>query len=395
MSYRERMQRLELLLGEAVINLEQLKELVFHGLPGDGSARPLVWRLLLNYLPASREEWGPFLAKKRTNYGNFVADLLQPCCAAEEAADAAEEADHPLNPNPDSRWQQFFRDNEVLLQIDKDVRRLLPEIAFFQSATKYPCEQIVSGAMARLHERVGYVSLQAGSIVKRGIGLITKTSTGTSSSSSDGGCRPNNKGGESHWEVVERILFVYAKLNPGQSYVQGMNEIMGPLYYVLATDADEEWARWAEADTFYIFTHLMGEVRDFFIRSLDNSTSGIRRMMEILMRRVGGRDTQVARLLAQQEIHPQYYAFRWITLLLSQEFPLPDVLRIWDSLLADRKRFDFLVDLCCAMIIHVRGELLSGDFATNMKLLQNYPPIDVRDILALASTFSEKGVVAE
>lgn len=95
-----------------------------------------------------------------------------------------------------------------------------------------------------------------------------------------------------------------------------MNEIMGPLYYVLATDADEEWARWAEADTFYIFTHLMGEVRDFFIRSLDNSTSGIRRMMEILMRRVGGRDTQVARLLAQQEIHPQYYAFRWITLLL-------------------------------------------------------------------------------
>ena len=29
-----------------------------------------------------------------------------------------------------------------------------------------------------------------------------------------------NEGEEAHWEVVERILFIYAKLNPGLSYVQ-------------------------------------------------------------------------------------------------------------------------------------------------------------------------------
>jgi len=28
----------------------------------------------------------------------------------------------PLNPNPDSRWNNYFKDNEILLQIDKDVR---------------------------------------------------------------------------------------------------------------------------------------------------------------------------------------------------------------------------------------------------------------------------------
>lgn len=48
-------------------------------------------------------------------------------------------------------------------------------------------------------------------------------------------------GQEAHWEVVERILFIYAKLNPGQSYVQGMNEIIGPIYYLFATDPDNEW----------------------------------------------------------------------------------------------------------------------------------------------------------
>ena len=35
-----------------------------------------------------------------------------------------------------------------------------------------------------------------------------------------------------HWEAIERILFIYAKLNPAIGYVQGMNELIAPLYYV-------------------------------------------------------------------------------------------------------------------------------------------------------------------
>lgn len=31
-------------------------------------------------------------------------------------------SDHPLSVNPDSQWGTYFKDNEVLLQIDKDVR---------------------------------------------------------------------------------------------------------------------------------------------------------------------------------------------------------------------------------------------------------------------------------
>ena len=46
-----------------------------------------------------------------------------------------------------------------------------------------------------------------------------------------------------------------------------------------------------------------------------------------------------------------FVATRWLTLLLSQEFPLPDVLRIWDSLFADENRFDFLIYICCSMIM--------------------------------------------
>ncbi len=57
-------------------------------------------------------------------------------------------------------------------------------------------------------------------------------------------------------------------------------------------------------------------------------------------------------------------------MLLSQEFPLPDVQRIWDSLLSDVTRSNFLVDVCVAMVVLVRGDVLQNDFPENMKLLQ-------------------------
>lgn len=34
-----------------------------------------------------------------------------------------------------------------------------------------------------------------------------------------------------HSDVLARILFVYAKLNAGLKYVQGMNEVLAVLYY--------------------------------------------------------------------------------------------------------------------------------------------------------------------
>ena len=54
-----------------------------------------------------------------------------------------------------------------------------------------------------------------------------------------------------------------------------MNEIVGPIYYVLSLDPDKKWNRYAEADTFYCFTRVMSEIRDNFIQSMDQSTSGI------------------------------------------------------------------------------------------------------------------------
>uniref|UniRef100_A0A1B6E710 Rab-GAP TBC domain-containing protein n=1 Tax=Clastoptera arizonana TaxID=38151 RepID=A0A1B6E710_9HEMI len=201
---------------------------------------------------------------------------------------------------------------------------------------------------------------------------------------------PLTEGAEANWEVVERMLFLYAKLNPGQGYVQGMNEIIGPIYYAFASDPRKEWREHAEADCFFVFTNLMSEIRDFFIKSLDEAECGINQMMKRLCDQLKNNDHRIYTKLQQQELCPQYYSFRWLTLLLSQEFPLPDVLRIWDSLFADSQRFSFLIHICCAMIIILKEQLLSGDFPSNVKILQNFPHTDIQIVLSKAAELAGK-----
>ncbi len=77
--------------------------------------------------------------------------------------------------------------------------------------------------------------------------------------------------------------------------------------------------------------------------------------------------------------------------MLSQEFPLPDVLRIWDSLLSDITRRNFLIDVCAAMVVLLRDQIQHNNFSENIKLLQSFPPIDVQIILSRAATIAKEG----
>ena len=47
--------------------------------------------------------------------------------------------------------------------------------------------------------------------------------------------------------------------------------------------------------------------------------------MNKLMELLKQKDARVHRVLQDQDLKPQYFAFRWITLLLSQEFNLPGI----------------------------------------------------------------------
>ncbi|XP_038601179.1 TBC1 domain family member 13 [Tachyglossus aculeatus] len=394
--HRSRIAYFQGVLSEPKIALEKLRELCFSGIPFEGGIRCLCWKILLNYLPLEKASWTSILSKQRELYSQFLKEMIiQPGIAKANMGVSREDVtfeDHPLNPNPESRWNTYFKDNEVLLQIDKDVRRLYPDMSFFQTCTDYPCLLILDpqNEFETLRKRVEQTTLKSQTVARTRSGFTNMSSphkTPAPHSLSEYKVLPN--GCEAHWEVVERILFIYAKLNPGIAYVQGMNEIVGPLYYTFANDPNNEGKEHAEADTFFCFTNLMSEIRDNFIKSLDDSQCGITYKMERVYSILKEKDMALYLKLQDQNIKPQFFAFRWLTLLLSQEFLLPDVIRIWDSLFADDSRFDFLLLVCCSMLVLIREQLLGGDFTQNMRLLQDYPNSDVHQILKKAKELQD------
>jgi len=303
--------------------------------------RAAAWKCLLGLLPPDLAAWPEELAARRAQYADYCREFIREPGASAEGAAAPPPpprrngplrgvpvGDHPLGLG--GLWAAHFGDNEVREQIDRDVMRTHPDMHFFSG----------DGPDARRH-------------------------------------RAN----------LRRALFVYAKLNPGLRYVQGMNEVYAPLYWAFCKDEAADEARHAEADAFFCFVELMSEFRDYFCKQLDNSEVGVKAMLAALARRLHEADRELSNhLVLGLRIDAQIYAFRWITLLLTQEFLFPDLVRLWDTLLSDPAgRTDCLLRICLAMLTHVREELLAGDFAACVKLLQRYPPgTDVCDLLRRA-----------
>ena len=72
------------------------------------------------------------------------------------------------------------------------------------------------------------------------------------------------------------MLFIWAKLNRGVSYVQGMNEVIAVLYYSFWQQGDNVISPlFFESDLFFCFSCLMSELKDGFMRDLDKEGYGV------------------------------------------------------------------------------------------------------------------------
>ena len=152
------------------MNLERFKQACFtDGVPDHGSdtasLRAISWKLLLNYLPPDRADWQAQLAEQRASYRAFCEELTtDPHKNGAGGAGGGDEAaavdDDPLTAGAGSVWAEWHADEELRYEIKKDVDRTLPDYSFYNRELP----------MGRLHA-----------------------------------------------EAISRILFVYAKLNPGSS----------------------------------------------------------------------------------------------------------------------------------------------------------------------------------
>mmetsp|Transcript_123173 Transcript_123173/g.200360 ORF Transcript_123173/g.200360 Transcript_123173/m.200360 type:complete len:392 (+) Transcript_123173:95-1270(+) len=150
-----------------------------------------------------------------------------------------------------------------------------------------------------------------------------------------------------------------------------MNEVAAVILFVVGAGEDPEVA---EADAFWCFTELVVEIKENFIQAMDDSDEGIHALVACVSRLLRSYDPQLARHLQEAELSPFVFAFRWCTVLFAQDATLPDVVRLWDSLIADPNRFNFCVHLCLAFVLAHREELLQIDKQfTLAEVLQNAP----------------------
>ncbi|KAF1318002.1 Tbc1 domain family member 13 protein, partial [Globisporangium splendens] len=185
-----------------------------------------------------------------------------------------------------------------------------------------------------------------------------------------------------------RILFLYAKLHPALGYMQGMNEILAPIVFVYGTDPDAS-GRGNGSRCVFLVCHDHG-VGPTAVREVSLGPSQKRSRHADDAAHVPVATARCASVAAPG-LTPNLYSFRWCMTLLAREFEMPTTLRIWDSLLADSKRFSFLHYVSCALIRCERASLLRNGFSQCLQTLQALPDVhDIDSVLLEAERMREK-----
>ena len=131
-----------------------------------------------------------------------------------------------------------------------------------------------------------------------------------------------------------------------------MNEILAVIYYCFWKFGNEAIisTEYLESDVFFCFSNLMSEIKDGFLRDLDRETNGIDGRCKAVIGVLEKVDPPVHEKLEIERVNPQFYALRWLMLLMCQEFDMANCVRLWDTLFADQNRFEFLNYVCVAII---------------------------------------------
>eukprot|EP01104_Vermistella_antarctica_P015053 TRINITY_DN4861_c1_g2_i1.p1 TRINITY_DN4861_c1_g2~~TRINITY_DN4861_c1_g2_i1.p1 ORF type:complete len:561 (+),score=100.88 TRINITY_DN4861_c1_g2_i1:163-1845(+) len=186
-------------------------------------------------------------------------------------------------------------------------------------------------------------------------------------------------------KCMERILFLWAIRHPASGYVQGINDLITPFFVVYlsqhvgfdevegynVSEMAADTLQTVEADTFWCTTKLLDNIQDHYT----DDWPGVQRMLFKLEELVSRIEPPLANHLADNNTPYFDFAFRWMSCLLMREVPLPLIIRMWDTYLAEGPQaFSvYHVYVCLQFLLTWKGELLQRDCENLMMFLQNCP----------------------
>jgi len=309
----------------------------FSGISDDNSHRGVAWRVLLGYLPAEVKRWEGHLFRERTLYKEFVEELFVSNSSRIEKE--ASKCNSSINKSPSKELLDIFEQcgRDGLLQELNSDDALNTLVIPSSHTNKEALMEYVDNAtlldeirkdVMRTHPGLNFYLETQGDLGKR------------------------------RYAALERILFVWSRLNQGVRYVQGMNEIIGTIFFVLANDAHREWSIHAEPDAYHLFNIIMVQMRDVYMSEMDETETGLHNRILSMMRLLSQHDPVLASHFNKMELNGSYFAVRWLTTLLGREFSLPETVRLWDSLFASTDMGNFLKYFCSTMLMAIRNDLV-------------------------------------
>ncbi|KAK6617487.1 hypothetical protein RUM44_005075 [Polyplax serrata] len=309
------------------IDLEALKQKSVEGKLKFSYFRSIIWRILLGILHRQPLQWLCQLQMYRKHYNEIVEELNN------NPWNGTVPSDNPLSQESESVWQKYFCDEELKGVIFQDVRRTFPDIDYFRN--------------------------------------------------------------EDIQQIMIRILFCYARQNPVLCYRQGMHEILAPIMLVLHCDhqayllakkqnpvisqnlSDVLSPEYLEHDAYTLFKSVMSHIQcSYKISSTKeeqktDESEIITRLDYIRKNIFQKKDPDLYSHLEKLDIPMHLFGIRWLRLLFGREFPLQDLLILWDFLFS--WNFENVNYIVVAMLVAVRKILLYGDYNTCLSILMKYP----------------------
>ena len=199
---------------------------------------------------------------------------------------------------------------------------------------------------------------------------------------------------------LERILYIWALRHPASGYVQGINDLVTPFFFVFlcarlpdarpatADDVDalpEGALCEIEADAYWCLSKLLDAIQDHYTFA----QPGIQRMVFKLSELVARIDAPLHTHLTEQGLQFIQFAFRWMNCLLMRELSLDLIMRLWDTYLAEHGADDssggydsgagssgfavLHVYTCAALLKHYSSELLAMEVSELVTFIQHLP----------------------
>ncbi|RCK66440.1 GTPase-activating protein GYP7 [Candida viswanathii] len=280
--------------GRLMITADEVKNRIFHGGLHD-DVRQEAWLFLLNVFPwdSSEEERETLRDSYATRYDELTMKWA--------AVDVEERPD-----------VEFYKDQKF--RIEKDIHRTDRNLDIFKNPVKKPLPSAQRDQSEPEPERE------------------SSPETPDEESYEDEGIVITNI----HLQKMRNILLTYNEHNVNLGYVQGMTDLLSPLYVVIRD----------EPLVFFAFANFMERMERNFVRD----QSGMKKQMNTLNKLLQFMLPNLYKHLEKCQSNDLFFFFRMLLVWFKREFEWADVLTLWEVLWTDCYSSQFILFFCLSVL---------------------------------------------